>query len=168
MPHKRNPISAENLSGLARLVRSYGVASLEDVPLWHERDISHSSVERVIAPDATIVLDYMLTRFTSLAKNLLVYPERMKSNLERTGGLIFSEAVLLLLTRKGLSREEAYTIVQRNAMKVWEKGGNFKTILSRDDAVRRVVEPGELEAAFDVRAPLSHTDVLYRRVFGEP
>ena len=168
MPHKRNPISAENLSGLARLVRSYGVASLEDVPLWHERDISHSSVERVIAPDATIVLDYMLTRFTSLAKNLLVYPERMKSNLERTGGLIFSEAVLLLLTRKGLSREEAYTIVQRNAMKVWEKGGNFKTILSRDDAVRRVVEPGELEAAFDVRAPLAHTDVLYRRVFGEP
>ncbi len=168
MPHKRNPVSAENLSGLARLVRSYGMASLENVPLWHERDISHSSVERVIAPDATILIDYMLNRLTSIVKNLLVYPERMKTNLERMGGLIFSEAVLLLLTRKGLSREEAYAAVQRNAMKVWEKGGDFKTYLSRDEAIQRLLTPDELEAAFDARAPLKHIDVIYRRVFGEP
>jgi len=167
MPHKRNPVSAENLSGLARLVRSYSVASLENVPLWHERDISHSSVERVIAPDATILIDYMLVRFASIVKNLLVYPDRMKTNLEKMGGLIFSEAVLLLLTRKGLSREEAYAAVQRNAMKVWEKGGDFKTSLSRDEAIQRLVAPDELEAAFDVRAPFTHIDQIYRRVFGE-
>ncbi len=168
MPHKRNPVSAENLSGLARLVRSYSVASLENVPLWHERDISHSSVERVIAPDATILIDYMLVRFTSIVKNLLVYPDRMKANLEKMGGLIFSEAVLLLLTRKGLSREEAYAAVQRNAMKVWEQGGDFKTYLSGDEAIQRLLTPGELEAAFDARAPLKHIDQIYRRVFGEP
>ena len=133
MPHKRNPISAENLSGLARLVRSYSLAALENIPLWHERDISHSSVERVIAPDATILIDYMLNRLTSIIENLIVYPETMKANLEKMGGLIFSEAVLLLLTRKGLSREEAYAVVQRNAMKVWEKGGDFKTLLSQDE-----------------------------------
>jgi len=167
MPHKRNPVSAENLSGLARLVRSYGIASLEDVPLWHERDISHSSVERVIAPDATILIDYMLSRFTSIVKNLLVYPDHMKANLEKMGGLIFSEAILLLLTRKGLSREEAYAVVQRNAMKVWEKGGDFKNYLSQDEAIQRLLTPDELEAAFDARAPLKHIDVIYRRVFGE-
>jgi adenylosuccinate lyase len=167
MPHKRNPVSAENLSGLARLVRSYGIASLEDVPLWHERDISHSSVERVIAPDATILIDYMLNRFTSIVKNLLVYPDHMKANLEKMGGLIFSEAILLLLTRKGLSREEAYAVVQRNAMKVWEKGGDFKNYLSQDEAIQRLLTPDELKAAFDARAPLKHIDVIYRRVFGE-
>jgi adenylosuccinate lyase len=167
MPHKRNPVSAENLSGLARLVRSYGIASLEDVPLWHERDISHSSVERVIAPDATILIDYMLNRFTSIVKNLLVYPDHMKANLEKMGGLIFSEAILLLLTRKGLSREEAYAVVQRNAMRVWEKGGDFKNYLSQDEAIQRLLTPDELEAAFDARAPLKHIDVIYRRVFGE-
>ena len=167
MPHKRNPVSAENLSGLARLVRSYGVASLENVPLWHERDISHSSVERVIAPDATILIDYMLARFASIVKNLLVYPEHMKTNLEKMGGLIFSEAVLLLLTRKGLSREEAYAAVQRNAMKVWEQGGDFKTYLSKDEAIQRLLTPDELEAAFDARAPLKHIELIYRRVFGE-
>jgi len=112
-------------------VRSYGIAALENVPLWHERDISHSSVERVIAPDATILIDYMLARFTFIVKDLLVYPENMKANLEKMGGLIFSEAVLLLLTRKGLSREESYAVVQRNAMNVWEKGGDFRTCLSR-------------------------------------
>jgi adenylosuccinate lyase len=167
MPHKRNPVSAENLSGLARLVRSYGIASLENVPLWHERDISHSSVERVIAPDATILIDYMLNRFTSIVKNLLVYPDHMKANLEKMGGLIFSEAILLLLTRKDLSREEAYAVVQRNAMKVWEKGGDFKTYLSQDEAIQRLLTPDELEAAFDARVPLKHIDVIYRRVFGE-
>jgi adenylosuccinate lyase len=167
MPHKRNPISSENLSGLARLVRSYSIASLENIPLWHERDISHSSVERVIAPDATILIDYMLSRFTSIVKNLIVYPDHMKTNLERMGGLIFSEAVLLLLTRKGLSREEAYAAVQRNAMKVWEGGGDFKAFLSRDEAIQRLLKPEELNEAFDARAPLKHIDVVYRRVFGE-
>ena len=167
MPHKRNPISSENLSGLARLVRSYSIASLENIPLWHERDISHSSVERVIAPDATILIDYMLSRFTSIVKNLIVYPDHMKTNLEKMGGLIFSEAVLLLLTRKGLSREEAYVAVQRNAMKVWEGGGDFKTFLSQDEAIQRLLKPEELNEAFDARAPLKHIDVVYRRVFGE-
>jgi len=167
MPHKRNPISSENLSGLARLVRSYSIASLENIPLWHERDISHSSVERVIAPDATILIDYMLSRFTSIVKNLIVYPDHMKTNLEKMGGLIFSEAVLLLLTRKGLSREEAYVAVQRNAMKVWEGGGDFKTFLSQDEAIQRLLKPEELNEAFDARAPLKHIDVIYQRVFGE-
>ena len=167
MPHKRNPVSAENLSGLARLVRSYGMASLENVPLWHERDISHSSVERVIAPDATILIDYMLNRLTSIVKNLLVYPDHMKANLEKMGGLIFSEAILLLLARKGLSREESYAVVQRNAMNVWERGGDFKTVLSRDETIQRLLTPEELEAAFDPRAPLKQIDVIYQRVFGE-
>jgi adenylosuccinate lyase len=167
MPHKRNPISSENLSGLSRLVRSYGVASLENVALWHERDISHSSVERVIAPDATILIDYMLSRFISIVKNLVVYPDHMKVNLEKMGGLIFSEAILLLLTKKGLSREEAYAVVQRNAMKVWEKGEDFRASLSRDDAIGRLLTPEELEGVFDARAPLKHIDVIYRRVFGE-
>jgi adenylosuccinate lyase len=167
MPHKRNPISSENLSGLARLVRSYSIASLENIPLWHERDISHSSVERVIAPDATILIDYMLSRFTSIVKNLIVYPDHMKTNLEKMGGLIFSEAVLLLLTRKGLSREEAYVAVQRNAMKVWEGGGDFKTFLSQDETIQRLLKPEELNEAFDAKAPLKHIDVVYRRVFGE-
>ena len=167
MPHKRNPVSSENLSGLARLVRSYSIASLENIPLWHERDISHSSVERIIAPDATILIDYMLSRFTSIVKNLIVYPDHMKTNLEKMGGLIFSEAVLLLLARKGLSREEAYVAVQRNAMKVWEEGGDFKTFLSQDEAIQRLLKPEELNEAFDARAPLKHIDVVYRRVFGE-
>ena len=167
MPHKRNPVSSENLSGLARLVRSYSIAALENIPLWHERDISHSSVERVIAPDATILIDYMLSRFTSIVKNLIVYPDHMKTNLEKMGGLIFSEAVLLLLTRKGLSREEAYVAVQRNAMKVWEEGGDFKTLLSQDEAIHSLLKPEELNEAFDARAPLKHIDVVYRRVFGE-
>jgi adenylosuccinate lyase len=167
MPHKRNPVSSENLSGLARLVRSYSIASLENIPLWHERDISHSSVERVIAPDATILIDYMLSRFTSIVKNLIVYPDHMRINLEKMGGLIFSEAVLLLLTRKGLSREEGYAVVQRNAMKVWEQGGDFKTFLSRDETIQRLLKPAELNEAFDARAPLKHIDVIFRRVFGE-
>jgi adenylosuccinate lyase len=167
MPHKRNPISAENLSGLARLVRSYAMAALENVPLWHERDISHSSVERVIAPDATILIDYMLNRLTNIIEKLIVYPENMKANLEKLGGLIYSESLLLLLTRKGLSREEAYAIVQRNAMKVWEMGGDFKTYLSQDADVRRLVTQDELDAAFDVRMHLQHVSEIFQRVFGE-
>ncbi len=167
MPHKRNPVSSENLSGLARLVRSYDMAALENVPLWHERDISHSSVERVIGPDATILIDYMLNRLTSLIENLIVYPENMKANLERMRGLIYSEAILLLLAKKGLSREEAYGVVQRNAMKVWEKGGDFKTLLSQDDVIQRFLSPDELEHAFDVRAQLKRVADIYQRVFGE-
>ena len=167
MPHKRNPISSENLSGLARLMRSYSIASLENIPLWHERDISHSSVERVIAPDATILIDYMLNRFTSLIENLFVYPENMKANLEKMGGLIYSEAVLLLLTRKGLSREEAYGVVQRNAMRVWEKGEDFKTLLSQDEEIKRLLTQEALDAAFDVRGHLKHVDDIFQRVFGE-
>jgi len=167
MPHKRNPISSENLSGLARLLRSYSLAALEDVPLWHERDISHSSVERVIAPDATILIDYMLNRFASIMENLIVYPENMKANLEKMGGLIYSEAVLLLLSKKGLSREEAYGVVQRNAMRVWEKAEDFKTLLSQDEGIKRLLTQEELDAAFDVRSHLKHVDDIFRRVFGD-
>ena len=167
MPHKRNPISSENLSGLARLVRSYGSAALENIPLWHERDISHSSVERVIAPDATILIDYMLNRFTSLIENLIVYPENMKANLEKMGGLIYSEAVLLLLTRKGLSREEAYAVVQTNAMRVWEKGGDFKTLLSEDETIKHLLTREELEVVFDIRGHLKHVNDIFKRVFGD-
>jgi adenylosuccinate lyase len=167
MPHKRNPISSENLSGLARLVRSYGFAALENIPLWHERDISHSSVERVIAPDATILIDYMLNRFTSLIENLIVYPENMKANLEKMGGLIYSEAVLLLLTKKGLSREEAYGVVQRNAMRVWEKGEDFKTLLSEDETIKHLLTREELEVVFDIRGHLKHVNDIFKRVFGD-
>ncbi len=167
MPHKRNPISAENLSGLARLLRSYSLAALEDIPLWHERDISHSSVERVIAPDATILIDYMLNRFTSIIENLIVYPDKMKANLEKMGGLIYSEAILLQLTRKGLSREEAYSVVQRNAMKVWEEGEDFKTLLSRDEVVKGLLSQEELDDLFDVWGHLKHREDIFRRVFGD-
>jgi adenylosuccinate lyase len=168
MPHKRNPISSENLSGLARLVRSYSISALENVPLWHERDISHSSVERVIAPDATILIDYMINRLTSIIENLIVYPENMKANLEKMGGLIYSEAVLLLLTKKGVTREEAYGVVQRNAMRVWEKSEDFKTLLSQDEEIKRILTQKELEAAFDIRSHLKHVDDIFRRVFGGP
>jgi adenylosuccinate lyase len=166
MPHKRNPVSSENLSGLARLVRSYSLAALENMPLWHERDISHSSVERVIGPDATILIDYMLNRLTSLIENLIVYPENMRANLEKMGSLIFSESILLHLTKKGLSREEAYGVVQRNAMKVWEKGEEFKTLLSRDETIQRLVTQKELDALFDVRTHLKHLDDIFQRVLG--
>jgi len=167
MPHKRNPISSENLSGLARLVRSYSTASLENIALWHERDISHSSVERVIAPDATILIDYMIHRFTSLIENLIVYPENMKANLEKMGGLIYSESILLHLTQKGLSREEAYGVVQRNAMRVWEKSEDFKTLLSQDETVKHFMTQKELDMLFDVRIHLKHVEDIFRRVFGD-
>jgi len=167
MPHKRNPVSAENLSGLARLVRSYSLASLENIPLWHERDISHSSVERVIAPDATILVDYMLHRFTSLIETLIVYPEQMRKNLEKMDGLIYSEAILLLLTKRGLSREEAYQVVQRNAMKAWEEGLDFKTLLSQDETIQNLLKPEELDRTFEVRTHLRHVEDIFHRVFGE-
>jgi adenylosuccinate lyase len=167
MPHKRNPISAENLSGLARLVRSYSLAALENIPLWHERDISHSSVERVIGPDATILIDYMLNRFISIVDHLIVYPENMKANLEKTGGLIYSEAVLLHLTQKGLSREEAYGVVQRNAMRVWEEGKDFRTLLSQDEVIKRLLRPEELDSVFDAGSHLRHVEDIFRRVFGD-
>jgi len=167
MPHKRNPISAENLSGLARLLRSYSIAALENIPLWHERDISHSSVERVTAPDATILIDYMLNRLSSIIENLIVYPENMKANLEKMGGLVYSEAILLLLTKKGLSREEAYAVVQSNAMRAWEKGGDFKTLLSQDEVIQRHLTQEEWEAAFDIQDHLKHVDDIFQRVFGD-
>jgi adenylosuccinate lyase len=167
MPHKRNPIASENLSGCARLLRSYAQAALEDVALWHERDISHSSVERVIAPDATILLHYMLHRFTSLVKNLLVYPQNMAKNLAKTGGLIYSQRVLLALVEKGVSREEAYGLVQRNAMRVWEEGADYKTLLREDADVGRYLSAAEIDDAFDIQYHLKHVDTIFRRVFGE-
>jgi adenylosuccinate lyase len=167
MPHKRNPIASENLSGCARLLRSYAQAALEDVALWHERDISHSSVERVIAPDATILLHYMLHRFTNLVRRLVVYPENMARNLARTGGLIYSQRVLLALVGKGVSREEAYRLVQRNAMRVWEEGLDYKALLRADPEVTAHLAAPEIDEAFDIGYHLKHVDTLFRRVFGE-
>ena len=166
MPHKRNPVLSENLSGLARLMRSYALASMEDVALWHERDISHSSVERVIAPDATILLDFMLTRFAGMADRLLVYPERMLANLNMTRGLIFSQMVLLRLIDKGMTRENAYAVVQRNAMKSWQEGIAFKQLLSDDGEVMSYLNTEDLASVFRVENFLSHVDFIFHRVFG--
>jgi adenylosuccinate lyase len=167
MPHKRNPVLSENLSGLSRLVRSYAVAALEDVALWHERDISHSSVERVIAPDATILLDFMLSRFTNLIEKLVVYPERMLANLNMTKGVIFSQMALLKLIEKGITRENAYAIVQRNAMKSWEENVEFKGLLLQDSDVQSQLSAGDLEEAFRIENFLQHVDLIFKRVFGE-
>ncbi|MEW6486713.1 MAG: adenylosuccinate lyase [Thermodesulfobacteriota bacterium] len=167
MPHKRNPIATENLSGCARLLRSYAQAALEDVALWHERDISHSSVERVIAPDATILLHYMLHRFTNVVRNLVVYPNNMLRNLELTGGLIHSQRLLLKLVEKGASREDAYRLVQRNAMRVWEEGADYKSLLRADPEVAALLTPAEIDEAFDLGYHLKHVDTIFRRVFGE-
>ncbi len=168
MPHKRNPVLSENLSGLSRLMRSYAVASLEDIALWHERDISHSSVERVIAPDATILLDFMLDRFTKLIETLVVYPKRMLANLHMTNGVIFSQMVLLKLIEKGITREDAYAIVQKNAMESWEKNLEFKELLLKDDKVRSHIKAADLEEAFRVENFLTHVDLIFERVFGSP
>jgi len=165
MPHKRNPVGCENISGLARLVRSYVQAALEDIPLWHERDISHSSVERVIFPDATTLVDYMLHRMTGILDGLLVYPERMKENMDRMKGLVFSQAVLLALASKGLSREAAYEIVQRNAMKVWEGLGTFHELLARDAELAAALSANDLAACFDASRTLRHVDAIYARAF---
>ncbi len=167
MPHKRNPIASENLSGLSRLIRGYALASLENQALWHERDISHSSVERVIGPDATILLDYMLTRLTGLIKNLMVYPENMKKNLERTKGLIFSEGIMLALTRKGISREEAYQVVQENAMKVWAGEKSFEELLKQDPRIKQWLTAKELTGLFDLGHTLKNIDFIFKRVFNK-
>ncbi|GAB4574829.1 MAG: adenylosuccinate lyase [Rhodothalassiaceae bacterium] len=168
MPHKRNPVLSENLTGLARMVRAYALPALENVALWHERDISHSSVERFIGPDATITLDFALARLTGLIDRLLIYPDRMKANLERLGGLVNSQRVMLALTQKGVSREDAYRIVQRNAMKVWESNGTLHLLdlLDSDPETAGHFAEGELEALFDPGYHLRHVETIFRRVFG--
>jgi len=167
MPHKRNPVLTENLTGLARMVRSAVTPAMENVALWHERDISHSSVERMIGPDATITLDFALARLADVIDKLVVYPETMRKNLDKLGGLIHSQRVLLALTQMGLSREEAYALVQRNAMPVWRGKGDFLTLLKADKDVRKALSAEELEALFDLGYHLKHVDTIFRRVFGE-
>lgn len=167
MPHKRNPILSENLTGLARLVRMSVIPAMENVALWHERDISHSSVERMIAPDTTVTLDFALHRLTGLIENLLVYPDRMQKNLDQLGGLVHSQRVLLALTQKGVSREDAYRLVQRNAMPVWQDGGNFLDLLKADEEVNAVLTANELEELFDIGYHLKHVDTVFARVFGK-
>jgi len=165
MPHKRNPILSENVSGLARLMRSYALAAMENVPLWHERDISHSSVERVIAPDATIALDFMLRRMIYVLGNLCVYPENMKRNLEKSGGAVFSEKVLLALVEKGVARDTAYRMVQRHALKVGKEGGDLKRELLQDAEIRRHLTAQEIEAVWGVKHHLANVDFIFRRAF---
>jgi adenylosuccinate lyase len=170
MPHKRNPVLSENLTGLARLVRGMVTPALEDVALWHERDISHSSVERMIGPDATVTLDFALARLTGLIERLVVYPENMRRNLDLLGGLHNSQRVLLALTQAGMSREDAYAAVQRNAMKVWEMRGDrtgaFARLLKDDPEIAARLSPDEIDAMFDDFYHLKHVDSLFERVFG--
>ncbi|BBF82392.1 adenylosuccinate lyase [Asticcacaulis excentricus] len=166
MPHKRNPVLTENLTGLARLVRSAVVPAMENVALWHERDISHSSVERGIAPDACVHLDFALRRLAGVMENLMVYPENMQKNLDRLGGLVHSQRVLLALTQKGMSREDSYSAVQRNAMRVWRGEGNFLDFLSADEDVSKFFTREELEPFFDLGYHTKHVDTIFARVFG--
>jgi adenylosuccinate lyase len=168
MPHKRNPVLTENLTGLARMVRGYVTPALENVALWHERDISHSSVERYIGPDATITLDFALARLTGVIDKLLVYPERMEKNLNKMGGLVHSQRVLLALTQAGVSREDSYRLVQRNAMKVWESDGalSLLDLLKGDPEVTAALSPAQLEEKFDLGYHLKHVDTIFARVFG--
>ena len=167
MPHKRNPVLTENLTGLARMVRAYAMPALENVALWHERDISHSSVERMIGPDATVTLDFALGRMAGVIEKLLVYPERMQANLDRLGGLHNSQRVLLALTQAGISREDAYLRVQRNAMKTWESGADFLASLKADPEVTSAVPAAELEKMFDLGYHTQHVDTIFKRVFGD-
>jgi adenylosuccinate lyase len=167
MPHKRNPVLAENLTGLARLVRSAVVPALENIALWHERDISHSSVERIIAPDTTIALDFALARLTGLIDRLVVYPERMRQNLEALGGLVDSQRVLLALTQAGMTREDAYRAVQRNAMAAWDGGGRFSDLLKADPEITRHLDPKTIDGLFDPAYHLKHVDTIFTRVFGQ-
>ena len=164
MPHKRNPVASENISGLARLVRANANAALENIALWHERDISHSSVERIIIPDSTIVLDYMLHRFKNVVSNLVVYPEKMLENLHMTNGLIFSQAILLALTKKGITREEAYQLVQGNAMEVWQSGEDFREKVLCDDGIGIHLNKAEIESCFDLDENLKNVDFIFRRI----
>ena len=166
MPHKRNPVLSENVTGLARLVRSHAIAALENVALWHERDISHSSVERIIGPDATILMDFMLHRFAGVVEGLVVYPERMQANLDLTHGLVFSQRVLLALVDKGLVRQAAYGLVQRNAMRSWEEGLDFKTLLLGDEEVCAQLSRDEIDTCFSMAPHVAHVDTIFERVFG--
>jgi adenylosuccinate lyase len=166
MPHKRNPVLSENVTGLARMVRAYVTPALENVALWHERDISHSSVERMIGPDATATLDFALARLASIIDKLVVYPANMQKNLERLGGLIHSQRVMIALTQKGVAREEAYALVQRNAMRAWQGEGDFLTFLKADRDVRKHLSEAELTENFDLGYHLKHVDTIFNRVFG--
>ncbi len=167
MPHKRNPVTAEQICGLARVVRANAQAALENVALWHERDISHSSVERVILPDSTILVDYLLAKTANLVETMFVYPERMRENLDLLKGLIFSGQLLLDLVEKGAAREEAYRWVQRNAMQVWETREDYRTLVERDDDIRRYLTPTEIARVFNVERYLTHVDEIFERVFGK-
>ena len=167
MPHKRNPVLTENITGLARLVRGHVIPALENVALWHERDISHSSVERVIGPDSTIGLDFALARMTNVIDKLIVYPENMQSNLDKLGGLIHSQRVLLELTQKGMTREESYAAVQRNAMLVWLEGKDFRNLLKADNAIKKYLNHNEIDELFDMSFHMKHIDTIFSRVFGE-
>ena len=165
MPHKRNPVGCENLCGLARVVRSNAMAAMENIALWHERDISHSSVERIIIPDSTILVDYMLTRLTGILKGLHVYPERMLENINKSYGLYNSQRVLLKLIEKGMSREDAYQIVQKNAMESWERKKDFKEFLRQDKEVKKYLSSGEIEKLFDLSYYLKNVNYIFKRVF---
>src|SRR3954451_5280063 len=166
MPHKRNPVLSENLTGLARMVRAYVTPALENVVLWHERDISHSSVERMIGPDATVTLDFALNRLAGLVEKLVVYPQNMQKNLDRLGGLVHSQRLLIALTQKGLSREDAYKFVKRNAMPVWRGEGDFQTLLKKDPDVKKYLSDAEIAEQFDLGYHFKHVDTIFRRVFG--
>jgi adenylosuccinate lyase len=166
MPHKRNPVLSENIVGLARMVRAYVVPALENVALWHERDISHSSVERMTGPDATMTLDFALNRLAGIVDRLIVYPDNMRKNLDRLGGLVHSQRVLLALAQKGLAREDAYRLVQRNAMKAWAGGGDFLALLTADPDVRKHLSEAELKANFDLDFHMTQVDTIFARVFG--
>ena len=163
MPHKRNPIVSERVAGMARVVRANAIAAMENVPLWHERDISHSSVERIICPDSTIALDYMLAKMTDLIENLLVYPENMVKNLEITSGLHFSQTILLELAKRGVSREDAYRMVQRNAMEVWKTRENFADVLKRDQDLTALISAEEIDEICDLQKSIRHVDYIFQR-----
>ena len=164
MPHKRNPIVTERITGMARLLRANAMVAMENVALWHERDISHSSVERVIIPDSTTVMDYMLNKMIYLMENLLIYPENMLKNLNKTGGLIFSQEVLLALVKKGAIREDAYAMVQRNAMQVWEKKEDFNTLLKADKEITSLLNPAEIDALFNLNKIMKNIKKIYKRL----
>jgi adenylosuccinate lyase len=166
MPHKRNPVLTENVTGLARMVRSYAIPAMENVALWHERDISHSSVERYIGPDATITLDFALMRMAGVVEKLIVYPKRMQENLDHTQGLVHSQRVLLALTQKGVGREDSYRMVQRNAMRAWNGEGALLDLLKADPDMSKSLSAKELEALFDLGYHFKHVDTIFRRVFG--